>query len=171
MRFMVMAADRAPTIATMIHAIWRQAGKPPAARAASNAPTSANGRAKTECSNFIISRTVRIRPLFMFKKQNRGARFGLAPVPAGLLPSRNRHIHIWRSDISTDRDGIARRLFHCPIFASLVWMIAQVIAKNHAPLECRAALGAHIQMMFRKLSGPAKGFSASEAEIALVTIA
>src|SRR5215470_5532817 len=109
MRFMVMAAERAATIATMIQAIWRQAGKPPSARAASNAPTSANGRAKTECSNFIISRTVRIRPLVMFQKQNRGARFGLAPVPAGLLPSRNRQIHTWRPDISSDRDGIARR--------------------------------------------------------------
>jgi hypothetical protein len=61
MRFMVMAAERAPTIATTIQRSWRQVGKAPAERAASSAPTSAKGRAKIECSNLIISSTMRMR--------------------------------------------------------------------------------------------------------------
>src|SRR3977135_1207779 len=73
MRFIVIAAERAPTIATMIHKICRHDGQPAAAcqpgnapgiggwRAASRAPVSANGSAKTECSNLIISRIVRMR--------------------------------------------------------------------------------------------------------------
>src|SRR2546426_10395454 len=62
MRFMVMAAERAATMAARIHAIWRSVGQPcVVARAASRAPVSANGRAKTECSNLIISSTVRMR--------------------------------------------------------------------------------------------------------------
>ncbi len=62
MRFMVMAADRAATIATTIHKIWRSEGHPcRVARAASNAPVNANGNANTECSNLIISSTVFIR--------------------------------------------------------------------------------------------------------------
>ena len=64
---MVMAQERAPTIATMIHTICCHEGHPGAApaagaeRAASNAPISANGSANTECSNLIISRMVRMR--------------------------------------------------------------------------------------------------------------
>jgi hypothetical protein len=63
MRFSVIAADLAATIATTIHKTCRSVGQPcKVARAASNAPVSANGSAKTECSNLIISRTVRMRP-------------------------------------------------------------------------------------------------------------
>src|SRR5713226_1778521 len=62
MRFMVMAAERAATSATTIHKIWRSDGHPcRVARAASNAPVSANGNANTECSNLIISSTVLMR--------------------------------------------------------------------------------------------------------------
>ena len=60
-RFMVMAAERAPTMATMIQRSWRHVGNAPAERAASSAPTSAKGSAKTECSNLIISSTMRMR--------------------------------------------------------------------------------------------------------------
>src|SRR5579859_5185515 len=69
MRFIVIAADRAATIATTIHRIWRNVGQPfRVARAASSAPVSANGSANTECSNLIISSTVRMRPLLMAEK-------------------------------------------------------------------------------------------------------
>src|SRR6266481_3680660 len=62
MRFMVMAAERAATIATTIHKIWLSEGHPClVARAASNAPVRANGSANTECSNLIISSTVLMR--------------------------------------------------------------------------------------------------------------
>src|SRR6266403_802760 len=62
MRFMVMAAERAATIATTIHKIWLSEGHPcRVARAASSAPVSANGNANTECSNLIISSTVLTR--------------------------------------------------------------------------------------------------------------
>jgi hypothetical protein len=50
-----MAAERAETMATMIHADCRQAGKPPAAKMA---PQKANGSAKTECSHLIISNVI-----------------------------------------------------------------------------------------------------------------
>src|SRR5579872_6474219 len=58
-----MAAERAPTMATIIQAIWRQEGQamPRAYRAASSAPVRAKGSAKMECSNLIISSTVRKR--------------------------------------------------------------------------------------------------------------
>src|SRR5579859_422478 len=63
MRLIVIAAERADTIATMIQATWRSVGQLcEVKRAASNAPVSANGNANTECSNLIISRTVRMRP-------------------------------------------------------------------------------------------------------------
>ena len=65
MRFMVMAAERAPTMATTIHRVCCHEGKPPAARAASRAPTRAKGSAKTECSNLIISSTTRMRDFVM----------------------------------------------------------------------------------------------------------
>src|SRR5579883_3340176 len=62
MRLSVMAAERAATMATTIHRIWRHVGQPcTVARAASNAPVSAKGSANTECSNLIISRIVRMR--------------------------------------------------------------------------------------------------------------
>src|ERR1700733_8575660 len=66
MRFTVMAAERAPTMATIIQAIWRQEGQAMpwayrAYRAASRAPVRAKGSAKMECSNLIISSTVRKR--------------------------------------------------------------------------------------------------------------
>ena len=63
MRLKVIAALRAPTMATISQSTCRQVGQP---RTASMAPVSANGRAKIECSNFIISSVVRsfaIRPL------------------------------------------------------------------------------------------------------------
>ena len=47
-----MAALRAPTIAATIQPICHQDGKP---FCASNAPINAKGRAKTVCSNLIIS--------------------------------------------------------------------------------------------------------------------
>src|SRR5580704_19759760 len=66
MRFTVIAAERAATMATTIQTYWRSVGQPfggwCVARAASSAPVSANGSAKTECSNLIISSTVRMRP-------------------------------------------------------------------------------------------------------------
>src|SRR5271154_139105 len=76
MRFMVMAAERAPTMATMIHRICRHVGSVPPARAARSAPTSAKGSAKTECSNLIISSTTLMRVFVI--------RLGL-PFPAILL--------------------------------------------------------------------------------------
>ena len=60
-RFIVIAAERAPTMATTIQAICTQEGQAPANRAASSAPTNANGSANTECSILIISKTVRMR--------------------------------------------------------------------------------------------------------------
>src|SRR5580658_4585744 len=63
MRLMVIAAVRAATMATTIQRIWRRVGQPwVVARAASRAATKAKGSANTECSNLIISRTVRTRP-------------------------------------------------------------------------------------------------------------
>src|SRR5229473_101872 len=62
MRFMVIAAERAATIATTIHKTWLSEGHPcRVERAASNAPVSAKGKANTECSNLIISSTVLMR--------------------------------------------------------------------------------------------------------------
>src|SRR5205823_662156 len=62
-RLNVIAADRAATIAIMIHAkrgpkssIWK-----PASRQASSAPVKANGNANTECSNLIMSSVRRNR--------------------------------------------------------------------------------------------------------------
>ena len=52
-----MAADRAATMATTIHATVRHAGSP---FAASSIAVSANGSAKIECSHLIISSVVRI---------------------------------------------------------------------------------------------------------------
>src|SRR5579859_1226107 len=63
MRLMVMAAERAETMATTIQRIWRKVGQPcEVKRAARSAPVRAKGKAKMECSNLIISRTVRMRP-------------------------------------------------------------------------------------------------------------
>src|SRR5882762_2538720 len=62
MRLTVMAALRAATMATMIQSNCFQVGQPwVLKRAASRAPVRANGKAKTECSNLIISRMVRRR--------------------------------------------------------------------------------------------------------------
>jgi len=59
---MVIAAERAATMATTIHKICRTEGHPCRVhRAASNAPVSAKGSANIECSNLIISSTVLIR--------------------------------------------------------------------------------------------------------------
>jgi len=55
-RLKAMAAERAPTIATMIQSSWWTEGKPPAA---SIAPQSAKGSAKIECSHLIISSVTR----------------------------------------------------------------------------------------------------------------
>src|SRR5665811_767341 len=55
-RLNAIAAERAATMATMIHTSWRSEGNPPAA---SMAPQSANGRAKMECSHLIISSVTR----------------------------------------------------------------------------------------------------------------
>src|SRR6267142_2959655 len=70
MRLMVMAALRAATMATMIHRNCLHVGQPcEVKRAASSAPVSANGSAKTECSNLIISRIVRMRLALTGKPQ------------------------------------------------------------------------------------------------------
>ena len=53
----VFSDERAPTIATTIHTIVRQPGKP---FAASSAAVSAKGSAKIECSHLIISSVVRV---------------------------------------------------------------------------------------------------------------
>src|SRR5256885_1900050 len=82
MRLMVMAAERAETMATTIQRIWRKEGQPcDVKRAASSAPVSAKGRAKMECSNLIISRTVRMRPA-MAPSGLRFLRFGMRTGPA-----------------------------------------------------------------------------------------
>src|ERR1700674_2419806 len=88
MRFMIMAAERAATMAMTIHKIWRNVGQPEgvlcATRAASNAPVSAKGSAKTECSNLIISSTVRNLPA-MAALRLRFLRCGLACPAEHLL--------------------------------------------------------------------------------------
>src|SRR5579875_1203492 len=56
-RLNAIAADRALTMQTIIHASTRAGGHPPAA---STAPVSANGRAKIECSHLIISSVMRV---------------------------------------------------------------------------------------------------------------
>ena len=56
MRLNVIAADRAPTIAIVIHNICHHVGNPFAAK---TAPRNANGNAKSVCSNLIISKVVR----------------------------------------------------------------------------------------------------------------
>jgi len=55
MRLKVIAALRAPTIATINHRTCHHVGQP---CTASIPPTKANGRAKIECSNLIISSVV-----------------------------------------------------------------------------------------------------------------
>src|SRR5580658_2439149 len=62
-RLKAIAAERAPTIATTIQPIFVQAAAAPRPewRKASRAPVSAKGKAKTECSNLIISRVSRMR--------------------------------------------------------------------------------------------------------------
>src|SRR5215813_4101619 len=81
MRLTVIAAERAETIATTIQRIWRSVGQPcDVKRAASSAPVKANGNAKTECSNFIISRMVRMRPAIALSL--RLFRFGMRTCPA-----------------------------------------------------------------------------------------
>ena len=57
MRLNVIAALRAPTMATISQKSCRSVGQP---RTASSAPVSAKGKAKTECSNLIISSVVRV---------------------------------------------------------------------------------------------------------------
>src|SRR5690606_13435073 len=55
-RLKVIAAERAPNIATVIHTICCQVGSP---FAASTAPKNANGNANSVCSNLIIASVVR----------------------------------------------------------------------------------------------------------------
>ena len=55
-RLNAMAAERAATMATMIHSSCCAPGNP---FAASMAPHKAKGSAKTECSHLIISRVTR----------------------------------------------------------------------------------------------------------------
>src|SRR5439155_22069853 len=55
-RLKAIAAERAETIATIIHPSWWMDGRP---LAASMAPHSAKGSAKTECSHLIISSVTR----------------------------------------------------------------------------------------------------------------
>src|ERR1043166_6497474 len=57
MRLNAIAAERAPTIATIIHRICHGDGSP---FAASTAPRKANGNAKSVCSILIISRVKRV---------------------------------------------------------------------------------------------------------------
>jgi hypothetical protein len=55
MRLNVIAAERAPTIASEIHKICHQVGNP---SAAITAPKNAKGSANSVCSNLIISSVV-----------------------------------------------------------------------------------------------------------------
>src|SRR5713226_9422818 len=57
MRLNAIAVERAPTIATAIHRICEKLGSP---RAASTAPSNANGNANNVCSILIISSVVRM---------------------------------------------------------------------------------------------------------------
>ena len=57
MRLKAIAQERAPTIASAIQSSCRRAGRPDAA---STAPSSAKGSAKSVCSIFIISSVVRM---------------------------------------------------------------------------------------------------------------
>src|ERR1700730_17063104 len=104
MRLMVMAAERAATMATMIHRIWRQEGQPRGgwwvARAARSAPVSAKGRAKTECSNLIISSTVRMRFIEVGE-----SRFGFL---RGGVPGPAVHFFLRQADLREDAADILR---------------------------------------------------------------
>src|SRR5579859_4322367 len=80
MRLMVIAAERAETIATTIQRICGSVGQPcDVKRAARSAPVSAKGSAKIECSNLIISRIVRMRPAMIAS----GLRFLCGRLRAG----------------------------------------------------------------------------------------
>src|SRR5215472_17476331 len=99
---MVIAAVRAATIATMIHTICRNVGQPCAvARAASSAPVSANGKAKTECSNLIISSTVPIRPDTALRSRLAPGRAADPPIHFILRQTglRQHAAHILRNDL------------------------------------------------------------------------
>src|SRR5690348_486840 len=79
-RLNAMAADRAPTMATTIQAVLihsRRRSRPPS-RMASTAPVSANGSAKTECSNLIISSVSRTRFQNISAAQARPVRFSVS---------------------------------------------------------------------------------------------
>src|SRR6202158_6001766 len=66
MRLMVIAAERAATMETTIQKVCQRVAQVCAVmRAAKSAPVNANGSAKTECSNLIISRIVRMRLKFI----------------------------------------------------------------------------------------------------------
>src|SRR5579864_6724778 len=94
MRFSVIAADRAATIATTIHKTCLSVGQPcKVARAASNAPVSANGSANTECSNLIISRTVRIFPAIGELRLRLFGRCLTGPA---------KHLFLWQADLRQD---------------------------------------------------------------------
>src|SRR6267142_6334575 len=101
MRLMVIAAERAETMATMIHKIWRRLGHACAVkRAASSAPVSAKGSANTECSNLIISSTVRIRPAI--------AASGLGFLRFKLRAGPAIHLFLRKSDLREDAANVLR---------------------------------------------------------------
>src|SRR5689334_3098902 len=101
MRLMVIAAERAETIAAIIHRIWRNVGQPcEVKRAARSAPVSAKGSANTECSNLIISRTVRMRPA-MAASGLRFLRFGVRAGPAV-------HLILSETDLSEHAANVLR---------------------------------------------------------------
>src|SRR4029077_6095780 len=101
MRLMVIAAERAETIATMIHKICRHVGQLcDVKRAASNAPVSAKGSAKTECSNLIISSTVRMRPAIVTSS--------LGFLGFGVRAGPPIHLLLWQADLSQHTADILR---------------------------------------------------------------
>jgi len=99
-RLKVMAAERAPTIATTIQES-RHARLPvakPCSRKASSAAVSANGKANTECSNLIISSVSQI----LFRMPRAMETPGLPPVFRGAGVRRKAgygyHFSSWDSD-------------------------------------------------------------------------
>src|SRR6266478_2749609 len=121
MRFMVIAAERAATIAMTIHRICRSVGQPLApwcvARAASSAPVSANGSANTECSNLIISSTVRMRPVIT--KSCLGLFSRRLPRPAV-------HFFLWQIDLREDAADVL-----CDQVVDRFWLVIKRRNRRH----------------------------------------
>ena len=102
MRLNVIAALRAPTIATISQKTCRHVGQP---CTASIAPTKANGRAKIECSNLIISSVVRSLPARALgnARRSRWQRFTLeicAHERSSMMPGKPTRRQPWKTRCS-----------------------------------------------------------------------